>query len=313
MSILRRLLGTERAPDWASFMAGEEYRAFVAALDRELRRRGRPFRLDADGVYIDRPGGEPEVYGLSNLAQLCHQIDRSDWPVAIATHFRNLDEAGAAPDSLEDFAVARPLLKARVYSRNDIPPDALSGLVTTPLTPDLFGALVLDLPTTVRTVASQTVREWPEPVDQLFATAREHLAAEMASYERADLTLESGGAVGALSAPSFFVASQILRLGELVGEAQNGALVALPNRHGLFWHVIEDAGKTIAAIKALLPIAHRLHQDGPGSLTPELHWWHRGALTALPSRIEGSRIDFAPPEAFNELLAGLVEDGAQRT
>lgn len=325
MSFLRRLVSPSRAPGWASFMSGDEHRDFVAAVERHFRRRGLRTRIEDGGLYVDSPSGgssdspsggpsdspvspdSPEVYGLSNLAQLCHQLERSEWPAAIETHFRNLAEASASETDLTDPDVARPLLKVRVYRRTEMPPGAFAGLVTMPLTPDLAGVLVYDLPTSVRTVSRETVREWPDPVDRLFAIALEHLAAEVPTYERADLALETGGSVTGLSAPSFFVASQVLRLGDELGDVRNGAVVAMPNRHGLFWHPIREARSTIAAIKALLPIAHRLYEDGPGSLTPELHWWHRGALTLLPSRVDGVRIDFAPPEAFNQLLISLAD------
>lgn len=305
MSFLRRLVGGPPAPAWASFMRGEEYRAFTDALAAHFGRRDRRFRIEGDGLYVESPSGGEEIYGLSNLAQLCHQLDRADWPVAIETHFRNLEEASSSEIALTDPEVARPYLKARVYRRSDMPPDAFAGLVTMPVTADLAGVLVYDLPTSVRTVSRDTVRDWPDAIDGLFALALEHLAAEVGTYERAQIELDSGGSVTGLSAPSFFVASQVLRLGDELGDAPNGAVVAMPNRHGLFWHPIGAAAPTLAAVRALLPIAHRLYEDGPGSLTPELHWWHRGALTPLPSRIEGARIEFAPPDAFTQLLRSL--------
>ncbi|HET7727277.1 MAG TPA: hypothetical protein VFK54_08125 [Candidatus Limnocylindrales bacterium] len=305
MSFLRRLVGGPPAPPWASFMRGDEYRAFMAALGDHFAARGQRFRVEGDGLYVESPSGGEETYGLSNLAQLCHQLDRADWPLAIETHFRNLEEASTSDVDLADPEVARPYLKARVYRRSDMPPDAVTGLVTMPLTADLVGVLVYDLPTSVRTVSRDTARDWPDAVDRLFAIALEHLSAEVGTYERARIELETGGTVTGLSAPSFFVASQVLRLGDELSDAPNGALVAMPNRHGLFWHPIVAAAPTLAAVRALLPIAHRLHEDGPGSLTPELHWWHRGALTPLPSRIDGTRIEFAPPDAFTQLLRSL--------
>ena len=211
----------------------------------------------------------------------------------------------AAMTKETDPEVARPYLKARVYRRSDMPSGTVTGLVTMPLTAELVGVLVYDLPTSVRTVSRDTVRDWHDPIDRLFGIALEHLAAEVSTYERAQIELETGGSVTGLSAPSFFVASHVLRLGDELGDAPNGALVAMPNRHGLFWHPIVAAASTLAAVRALLPIAHRLYEDGPGSLTPELHWWHRGALTPLPSRTEGSRIEFAPPPAFTQLLHSL--------
>ena len=305
MSFLRRALGGDRAPEWASFMSGDEYRAFAQALEQGLARRGWTSRItDVGSVVVDRGTGKPDEFGLYNLAQLCHQVDRSTWGQAIDTHFTNLIAAEAAGEQLNDFANAEPLLKVRVYRSSEMPPEALAGMVTTPLAPDLVGVLVADLPTTVQTLGKEMVSGWGVPIDELFGTATRHMAEEAATYDLSDVDLGGGASAKALSGDSFFVGSQIIRFRELAGDLPQGALVVIPTRHILLWHRIATAEATIRAVNSLIALGQNLYAQGPGSITPTLFWWH-GALTILPAVAEGGKVQFAPPDEFVELLNSL--------
>jgi hypothetical protein len=291
-------------------MSGDAFRAFISAVEADQRRRGHTFRIEEDGLFVDQPSGEAQVFGLSNLAQLCRQLPRDAWPEAIAAHFRNLDEAAAEDERMEDPEIARPYLKVRVYRSGDLPPESLAAMVSRPLSADLVTALVLDLPTTVRTLNDDIVTGWPEPVEQLFEVGLEHLAAEESTYERQSIDLAGGVQVEGLVGDSFFVASQVVRLGELIGDAPHGALVSLPNRHSLLWHRLADAASAVQAVQGMLRIGHQLYQEGPGSVTPELHWWNDGSLLLLPSSITDGRLDFFPPDPFVSALNTLAPSKA---
>ena len=307
MSFLRRALGGDRAPEWASFMSGDEYRAFVLALEGELAQRGWTSRItDVGSVVVDRGSGKPDEFGLFNLAQLCHQVDRSTWAQAIQTHFTNLIAAEAASEQLRTFANAEPLLKVRVYRSSEMPPDALAGMVTTPLAPDLVGVLVADLPTTVQTLGKELVSGWRVPIDELFGTATRHMAEEATTYDLSDVDLGGGLSAKALSGDSFFVGSQIIRFRELAGDLQQGALVVIPTRHILIWHPLVGRKTAMTAPGPLIALAASLYAQGPGSLSPVLFWWH-GALTVMPSGVEGGKVHIAPPEEYLAHIMSLPE------
>jgi hypothetical protein len=305
MSFLRRAIGGDKAPEWASFMSGDEYRAFAEALESSLTARGwRSQIADNGSVVVDRGGGQPEEFGLYNLAQVCHQLDRSAWPATIQQHFTNLAAAESASNQLSDFAYAEPMLKVRVYRASEMPPEALAGMVTTPVAPDLVGVLVADLPTTVQTLGKETVAGWNRPIDELFAIATRNLAEEAATFERSQVDLGNGARGEALSGNSFFVGSQIIRLKDVLGDAPHGALVIAPTRHILIWHPIAGVPTTVQAVNSMIALASNLFAQGPGSVTPALFWWH-GALSVLPAAIQGNSIQFAPPDEFVELLNSL--------
>jgi hypothetical protein len=64
-------------------MKADEFRAFEAAVVADFERRGQAVRIVGDGAFVGA-GEEERVYGLFNLAQLCHQLGQSDWPFATA-------------------------------------------------------------------------------------------------------------------------------------------------------------------------------------------------------------------------------------
>ena len=79
MSVIGRFFGSrDDVPDWARFFLPDEYRAFLGAVELDLRRRGVPFELAEGTVRVAPPRGEDADYGLLNLAQTCHAAGRSD-------------------------------------------------------------------------------------------------------------------------------------------------------------------------------------------------------------------------------------------
>jgi hypothetical protein len=305
MGFLRRALGGgEKAPGWASFMQAEEYRAFEAAVAADLEGRGLTVRIVDDGAFVGE-GEEERVYGLSNLAQLCHQLDRGEWTTAIASHFTNTFDAQTALERIADYGYAKDLLKVRVYRSADYRPEDLAHLVKRTLSPELVAVLVADLPTTVATISDDTAGGWSVPIDELFGIATTHMAAEMSGYERSAVPLADGARLETLTGDTFFVASQVVRFADFAGTPTNGALVSLPNRHLLIWHPIETAAATIRATQTMIPATQNAHREGPGSLSPDLYWWHRGALTLLPATVDDKGVQFFPPDAFVELLNSL--------
>jgi hypothetical protein len=307
MGFLRRVLGGgDKAPDWASFMSGEEYRAFEGEMLAEFRRRGYEPRLTGDGG-IDAAGGRnPGVYGLFNIAQVCHANDRGVWPRIIRDHVGMLDSAAALAGEPMEIETARPLLRVRLFRVADTQPNLLDSIVKRELAPDLLGALAIDLPTTVRTCSDDDVEHWGISVDEAFGIAIANLADEVRGYVREELDLGDGQTGHMFLGDTFFVPSQIVRFAEIVDDAGNGALVVLPNRHQLAWHVISSGAGTVAAITSMTDIAATGYREGPGSLTPDLYWWHEGDLTLL-ARVWPDRkaVQFDPPAEFGELLDSL--------
>jgi hypothetical protein len=299
MKWLGRLRGA-KVPEWAAFFDGPAYERFIAAVEADAARRGWRITRIEDGMSVDGLDGE---FGLSNLAQVCHASPEDAWPAIVAQHFDNL--VGARAGDLEPpttFEEARALLKVRIYP-SDQPMVTGSNVVSSPLAPGLARVLVFDLPTTVATVPRERLVDWP-PVDELFAIATSNLRDEPQPAHES-VALKNGGTIDVQLGDSFFVASRVLMLPEVADlDGARGALVAIPHRHALLVHPIRDLA-TIEAINVMVVLADQWYREGPGSLSPTVHWWHDGALTPIPSEVRDGKVSVYPPDALVEVLNGL--------
>lgn len=315
MAFLRRLTGRdEPGPEWAPFFNGQEYRTFLGAVEADLRRRGLAFRLGEGVVHVQVGDGEPNELGLANLAQYCRAVGSEDWPLAIANHFTTLLAAhGRDLDAIAaDFEQCRPILRLRLYSD-----ESMGGLsldrdlgVIKPLVPGILLGLVYDFPDSTSSVAREHVASWSLPEIEVLAVARTNTLAEPLPPRQ---TVKAGDAsFEALQGDSFYVASRLLGLGDLLaGDNVHGAVAAVPNRHTLLWAPIETLD-VVAIAPAMARVAAALFQEGPGSISSLLYWWRDGDLMALPVRVTATSVELAPPDAFVELLNGLPPAGPMR-
>ena len=296
-------------PIWARFMTAEEWRDFLAAVVAELRRRQVNYRIDDGYVWAPWGGERDEALSLLNLAQLCHAAGRDSFPRVITAHFDALvagrSDRALADELVGDLARARPHLKLRLYPRDTFV-DQERDFVIRDVADDLCAVLCFDLPSNVVTVNAGALDRWACSADDVWYQA----LANLRRTEHSDVeNIDVGGAVLAtLTGDSFFVASNLLLLGDyLAKDLPWGALAAVPNRHTLVFHAIADSS-ALRAIDAMVVMANDMCAEGPGSISPNLFWWRDGSLRTLPTRETADHYEFAPPDEFvNQVLEPLAE------
>ena len=303
MGFLRRLgRGPKPGPGWAGTMDARAFGRFETVLDTEMVRRGWAYRRRDDGLYVESgeiPDGR-QVYGLSNLVQLCAQTDPADWPETIRHHFDTMRTVQALGDDLfESFDRVRPNLRLRVLPTDDAFVESMK-LVRYRIAHNLMAVLVLDLPTTVASIPSDRTGDWP-PMDELFRIALENQRAELPP--RREVVDANGAELVVEMGESFFVASRLLILPEVVDlGGADGAIVAIPTRHSLLAHAIRDKS-VIQALSTLAILARETAAAGPGAISSAVYWWHAGALTEIPVTVaQDNGVSITSPDEFVELL-----------
>lgn len=296
-------------PAWARFMAAEEWRDFLAAVEAELRRRNVHYRIDDGYVWAPWGGEHDEALSLLNLAQLCHAAGRDAFPGVITSHFDALvagrSDRALADELVADLARARPYLKLRLYPRDTFN-EQERDFVIREVADDLCAVLCFDLPSNVVTVNAGALARWQCTADDVWYQA----LANLRRTERGQVeNINVGGAtLSTITGESFFVASNLLLLGDYLStELPWGTLAAVPNRHTLVFHPIQDAS-ALRAIDAMVVMANDMCADGPGSISPYLYWWRDGTLRTLPTREAEEHYEFAPPDDFvTQVLEPLAE------
>ncbi|HEX2469803.1 MAG TPA: hypothetical protein VHK05_04375 [Candidatus Limnocylindrales bacterium] len=308
MSFLRRLLGgAEPPPDWSPFDDGRTHQAFIEAVEADLRRRGVLFEM-GDGVVVIPTEGEdqPGEYGLSNLSQQCAASDEGDWSRIIATHFSSVFSIkGRDLDALAaDYEQARPILRIRLMPDASMGGVEVPGSVVRAIAPGIQAVLVYDFPDSTASVHEEHLASWPVDPDSAFDQALANLDKEPAPLTD-DMEVEVGTSVRVWYGDSFYVATRLLRLAELLPPGTTDALVAVPNRHTLLVHAIVDGG-AVAAMQPIYRLAAQLFREGPGSISDQPYWWHDGALEQIPHHAKGSNVTVVPPDGLLAVFEAVI-------
>jgi len=289
------------APDWAAFMKPAEYADFRGRVDAWLSSHGYRVEDIPGGVKTTRDDGEENTLGLSNLAQVCHQLPRGAWDEHIAKHFGLLHAIATVANPTPDDV--RAMVKVRIYP-SDFFEDAPESQapVRRPLAPGIDAVLVLDYPDMIRTLEADTLGESGLSVDEAFDLGLANVRAQ--GLPEAIPSAEGGLVM--LVGDDFFTTTWLLLLTEwFSAPLPNGAIVAVPNRHTLVVDPLTDAS-VIQHIGGLIQAVARDFNQGPGSISPSIYWWRPGgSLTLLPSET-GRRPTFMPPDEFMEMLNTLA-------
>ncbi|MDQ5808939.1 MAG: hypothetical protein M3320_09705 [Actinomycetota bacterium] len=303
MPLFRRRRGGDvpPRPEWATFFSDTEWASFV---DDVLRAAGGEARVDEHGTLT--VAGTEAQFGLANLAQKCNAAPRGQWAEVVEDHFHQLLASQARDTRVLTFEEAAPLLRLRVWARDDVPDGA--DVVEYDLADDLVVVLSLDLPESVATVAPDQLDAWGKDEMELFRLAGDQTRDDPL-LEVAKIEVGGVDVVYAVGDDSYFAASQILWPTRLLGDAfdPHGALVGAPNRHLAVLVPIPG----MAIVDAIPPVAMLLAQryaDGPGSISPHLYWVRDGeSMLRIPLEVSTEGANVHAPDEFVGLLNRLAE------
>ncbi|XVQ07824.1 hypothetical protein ACQP1W_35325 [Spirillospora sp. CA-255316] len=263
-------------------------------------------RVPGDVMLLE--GANRLHVSMRNLRQLARLVPRHDWPALVSDHVTTIVTAIEEPLDLSDFDLAQHLLRTRIY-----PAEADNGvLAARPFAPGLIEVVVVDTPTTVRTVTTDEMEGWPVSGDALFMLGRANVRADgPLQLEEQDL---GGVRVAALHGWTFYAVTHLAWLEEYLPIGPYGALVIAPNRSLIVAHPIQPAEggpraryrAAVAAARELQSQAHTAYEEGPGSLSPHLYWWRAGEMTLLETRYEDDALVL--PADFASVLTTLTAE-----
>jgi hypothetical protein len=311
-----------KAPDWASMFVAEEWAWFITTVASDLDRRAVSHRFDIDAgcVHCEVTGNVPNVLGLQNLAQICRGRPRDAWAEAVRHHFDvafDVKDGATAEELAKDWSLAREKVKLRLYREENLP---AVPLVTWHVAEGLVAVLTFDLPETVISVRAADRHSWSVDDAELYETALDNVRNEGLLDANKIEVADSTNVVVLEGGRSFFAASHALFLEDylmnesLVGsgdfQGEYGAVIAIPQRHVVIYHPIDDL-RVVAAIQSMLVTAANMYAEGPGSISPDLYWLPpddhdtEDLLVRLPCERDDDSLRFNPPPEFVAILASL--------
>lgn len=299
--------GPPAGPAWAPQFDGEAFATFRDKVLEDVRGRG--FRCaEVDGVLAISRQDQETRCGLQNLSQMCAQNPRAAWGRIIADHFDRvlgvLDVGHDIEALAHDFEAIRGRLRPRLMSEETLRQAGIE-CVAEVLADELVAVAVFDLPDTTMTVRREYLEAWGRTAEEVLAVAAENLAAaEDLRTGRERFGIEGGGHIDCYG-DDYYSASHLLLLERYLPPGLPfGALVAVPHRHALLVHALEDLS-VIPSLTTMVQVARGMFEEGPGSICPHLYWWRRDAIVRLPIEIQDEKLVFAPPPDFLAVLEAL--------
>ncbi|MET9364812.1 hypothetical protein ABZX93_28410 [Streptomyces sp. NPDC006632] len=284
---------------------GARFRALVREAFAEL---GLEVTVYADSVKDS--GGRR--FGLGNLAAVCHNEPRGPraWPELIRRHVGMVLRTMDAPSALDTMPPdqIRAQLYPRVISGDGLDPQSFG--YARSVAPGLYEILALDLPESVMMLTDEALEPLGKVPDLREMALRNLRELPVESHER--VKGDDGAHFDIVVGDSFYTASRVLALETLVRQVAgqeippDGALVAMPFRHQLAFHVIRDSGMVLA-LNAMASFAASGFEDTPGAISPYVYWWRGGMLTQLSDR-DGEGLRIVVGDEFGELLERLVAE-----
>lgn len=242
--------------------------------------------------------------GLLQLAEQCHLRPRDDWRELIGAHLRTM--TSDLREMIEPLSVFD--LRVRLVPDTLGDSETLRSLGARPFAEGILQVLAIEVDHAVRCVSTRDVAEHGWDLEEVWASA----LAQTEVLEVADEVhaIDIGGVdIIHVFGERSFTASMIGVVDRLVGEVAHvggsGAIVALPLRHSLLVHPVDNDG-VIAAIVGMIPITRQLFEQGPNSVSPHLYWWNGGRLEWIPTFFDGTidGVDFYPS---NDLWAVIAD------
>ncbi|GAA3731751.1 hypothetical protein [Streptomyces tremellae] len=293
------------------FFSVDEAAYFRAQVREAFAEHGLEVTLFESAV-VDDAGRQ---FGLGNLAAVCHNDDRGQraWGELARRHAAMVLRTVDGPSALDTLAPAqiRAQLYPRVINGEGLDPENFG--YARSVAPGLYELLALDLPESVMMLTDEALGRLGE-TEQLRRRALDNLR-ELPVEGRETVEDDQGMRFEVVVGDSFYTASRVLALETLIRQTtgqrltEDGALVALPFRHQLAFHVIRDA-TVIPSLTGMAMFAASGYEETPGAISPYVYWWRGGTITQLSERDEdGGGLRVVVGEDFQELLERLVAKG----
>lgn len=261
----------------------------------EFARAGAPDPRAVDDYLVDATGA---VYGLGNLAAMLGATPKRQRTDAVREHARIIVTAQhrTEPTTIDDVA---HLVVARVMS-SEVPGDGPD------LAPGLVVRACIDYPESVSTLGSLEAFGGWAAVEPLALSNLRRLPVPTHKQSVAP----GGGVVHMLWSDDLFGASRLLLLDELLSRLlqlerpAHGVLVAVPHRHLLVLHVVEDAS-VVTAMQSMVRVA-LAGLDAPGPVSPFVYYRDPAGILQQVSQIgEDGSVQISVTGAFADAMNGL--------
>lgn len=291
---------------WAPYFSNEDLSYFYSLLRNYFASKN--IQVSIDDGYVNIVGNSNR-FGLSNLAQICHQSSKDDWLKIIEDHFSRIfsmeKEVADLNLIIKDFEKISKYLAVKIYPEEYADTIGRENLVWRVDLPKTVTVLVFNMPLNVSSVMPEQIKSWYKSNEELFILGINNVK----NNYKSELSEENLNKIKIYlcSVQDAFTATMALYIDEhlkLVG--RYGSLVTIPNRQALICYPINKIDEIVDAISEIIPFTVYMEREGPGSISSLLYWYKDGMFVNLEYEIDDKRIDLHPPEEFLEIMGTAI-------
>ncbi|GAB3070635.1 hypothetical protein [Pedococcus soli] len=297
--------GPRRVDDALTMFEESDAATFRSTVRETLAEMGFEVTVLADHVTTD----DGRQWGLWNLGAGCAGTPHDQWPATVRAHFTTV-MAGA-----DDEPLTAAYLDAHVVSRLM----EEDGLRQTPdwvdrgleWAPGVRQVVVVDTPETVQVLPPAAFEEF-RPLGPWFDRGLANLRAQLDTETfQLEAVTHGDSTFWCLLGDSVYTASLALLLPDVVQRyaaqplSDKGVLFAIPFRHQLAFHVVDEPQAALNALMVMPQFAAAGFLEGSGPVSPSVFWWQEGRVRQVSTMTADRRLSVTPgPEL--EVLLGMT-------
>lgn len=258
--------------------------------------------IDVDVTDEGLTTGDGKVFGLEPLRRRLCQRDPAEWREAIRVHFETL--LAVDPELPTTLAEAGPNLRSAVIAEADL--GLFDGAIMERRLVDGLGErLMFRKGALGMTVRADIVEAWGDDPEAVWARARRGSLLDE-PVEREEILLADPPSSFSSVRGGRWTSTWVVGLEALLPRPSRfGAIVAVPARDEILFHVIRD-GSFAEATVAMLGLAASSYSESPLPIGCDLFWWSAGKLARICTPGESSYRYIRVPE-FSRMLWELEE------
>lgn len=251
---------------------------------RQLARRSPAFigmRVVVHDNHVEVTHPESLVLGFESISATLAGAPAGQWPELVDEHFRRIIALGTGDRSDVEGPTESVLPHTRLYLTTSTSEAAEVASYGVELAPGLLQVLAFDRPDTIVIMTDEDVRR--HGFDRLYDAGAQNLAGELP-----DRFLEAGNGVYYLRGSDYvsallLVIPWVIETVTGVADAPYGALVAIPARDQLLFHVLRDenAAGALAALEEIGQLAAECYENSSHQLSSLVYWWRPMPVGAL--------------------------------
>lgn len=306
-SFFKKRASSTIVPEWASFFDDKEYTIFIEEINNFFKKLNIEYEISDGQVIVDDNDFSFSNLGLVNVAQVCKQEEPKLYKQIIDAHFNSLIRANQFKkefDAIADnFEEVKKYIGVRLYDNEYFVTVGKENTIGKEFAGNIYAMIVFDFPDSITSIKPEETTAWNKTNDELFEIGLENVRT---NYP-VTITKEAFGefSIWVVQGEHFFTANivyDIEKRKELIG--RKGSLIGLPHRQSAIIYAIENL-EVIKAVNGLIQLIFGMNQEGPGSLSNNLFWYHDRTFTVLPYKIDDNSLEFFPPNSFVEMLNSL--------